>query len=110
MKNARKINLIDGACLGKLFSKAFIVSYRKMPKQNKFTVSFLAHSVKVKKKYLKKSSNINPVAAASTGPCPQLLACYCGSTTLCRRDGNCVALITSIHKVQADHSLHYLSG
>ena len=41
-KNLReKYIYLMGHAYANYFSKAYIVSYRKMPKQNKFTVSFL---------------------------------------------------------------------
>ena len=60
-------------------------------RKNKFTVSFLGKTPLKLKKYLKKSNNFTPVLAASTAALvQQLLACYCGSTTLCRWNGNYV--------------------
>ena len=63
-----------GHAYANYFSKAYIVSYRKMPKQNKLTVSFLGKTPLKLKKYLKKSNNFNPVPAASTaGPCSTII-------------------------------------
>ena len=72
-----------GHAYANYFSKAYIVSYRKIPKQNKFTVSFLGKIPLKLKKIPKKNQTISILVK-------QLLACYCGSTTLCRGNGNCV--------------------
>ena len=54
-----------GHAYANYFGKAYIVSYKKMPKQNKLTVFFfLQNPVKVKK-YLKKINNFKPVPATS---------------------------------------------
>ena len=71
MKNVRKIHLSDGLAYANYFSKVYIVSYRKMPKQNKFTVSFLGKIPLKLKICLKQLNNFNPIPATSTaGPWP----------------------------------------
>ena len=63
-----------GHAYANYFSKAYIVSYRKMSKQNKFTVSFLGKIPLKLKKYLKESNNYTPVPATSTAdPCPTII-------------------------------------
>ena len=64
-----------GHAYANYFNKAYIVSYRKMPKKKKFhrLISW-QNPVKVKKNTPKKSDNVNPVPAASTaGPCPAII-------------------------------------
>ena len=109
MKNVKKIHLIDGACSCNYFIKTQIVCYRKMPKNKKLTVSFPGKTMlKFKKNAKKKKSNtFHSVHSATTaGPCPILLACYCGSSTICTRNGH---LMRWIPKEQADLSLHCFS-
>ena len=47
--------------------------------------------VKIKINIPKNSDKFNPAPAAKTaGPCPTIINCYCNSTTMYRRNGNCV--------------------
>ena len=75
------------------FHKAYIVSYRKMPKKKTFhRLIPWQNPVKVKKIPPKNQTLSIPylLQVQSSLVLLQLLACYCGSTTMCRQDGNCV--------------------
>ena len=62
-----------------------------MPKNKNFTVSFPG-KIPLKLKQMsrkKKEEKFHPAPAENTaGLALLLMACYCGSTTMCRRNGN----------------------
>ena len=71
------------------FSKTYIVCYRKVPKKKKIAVSVPGKTPVKLKNAPNRSNNFHPVPAqAQPTLILLLLARYCGSTTMCRRNGN----------------------
>ena len=81
-----------GHAYANYFSKAYIVSYNKNAETEQIH-RFISwqNPVKVKKKPKKNQTiSIPYLLQAQPALVQQLLACYCGSITTCRRNGNCV--------------------
>ena len=80
-----------GQAYANYFSKTYIVCYRKMPKSKNFTIYLLAKPFNVKQMPPKNLTISMPyLLQAQPGLALLLLAWYCGFTTICRRNGNCV--------------------
>ena len=74
------------------FNKAYIVSYRKMPKKKKIhSLISWQNIVKIKINTRKNQTISIPYLLHTQSTLVlQYLACYCNSTTMNRRNGNCV--------------------
>ena len=76
--------------------------FRKLPKNKKKVILSFSGRIPCPQK----SSNIHPhLLQAQPALALLLLVCYCGSTTMCRGNGNCV---DPISKEQANLSTHFV--
>ena len=81
-----------GHAYANYFSKTYIVCYRKnAPKSKNFTISFPGKTPLKLKQMPKKNQTITIPHLLKAQPTIALLllVCYCGSTTMCRQNGNC---------------------
>ena len=78
-----------GHAYGNYLSKTYFECYRKMPKN--ITVLF-PDKIPLKLKIPPKNVTVSMLYLLQAQPAlaQLLLACCCGSTTMCRRIGNCV--------------------